>query len=142
MPGFDFAGYIERMTPPGPQRLFNETKFRYDICVSGLKWGMGRVCGARWGAGEPNMPNRFTDYILQLGADPKAVEELRKDPAKAMKKAGLSADEQAVLIKGDPAAIRATIAKELGVDSCLIAAFCLVIVPYAHVNVNIGVKKK
>jgi hypothetical protein len=88
------------------------------------------------------MAMRFTDYILHLGANPKAVEELRKDPLKAMKKAGLSADEQAILIKGDPAVIRATIAKELGVDSCIIAPFCLVIVPYAHVNVNIGVKKK
>jgi hypothetical protein len=87
------------------------------------------------------MAKKFTNYILKLGADPKAVDELRKDPVKAMKKAGLSAAQQKILMKGNPTEIRATIAKELGVDSCIIAPPCLVIVPYANVNVHFGVKK-
>jgi hypothetical protein len=87
------------------------------------------------------MSTKFTDFILQLGSNPGAAEQLKKNPALAMTEAGLSSAEQTILLNGDPNLIRQTIAKELGIDSALLVPFFTITITLTTVHVNVHVSE-
>lgn len=60
------------------------------------------------------MAERFTDFVLKLASDPRAVQQFKSDPDAEIKRAGLSSAEQAVLASGNPALLREAIAKDIG----------------------------
>lgn len=63
------------------------------------------------------MAENFTKLILRLAEDPKTLDRLAANPEAVMNEHNLSAAEQAVLLAGDAARIRDTVAVDLGLAS-------------------------
>jgi hypothetical protein len=82
---------------------------------------------------------RFTDFILQLGANPTTLETLRNDPER-IRNAGLSESEMTILMSGDAALIRSAIANELGVEGRIVP-FYTVTISLTTVHVSVHVKE-
>lgn len=60
------------------------------------------------------MAERFTDFIIRLAEDPKALDEFRRDPDSALKRADISPAEQSILASANPAIIRDAIVADIG----------------------------
>ena len=85
---------------------------------------------------------KFTDFVLKLGSDPSVLQKMKTDPDATLNEAGLTTAEKDLLLKGDPDAIRLTIAEELGVDSSIIKPFFTITATLVHVHVNVNVTVK
>lgn len=58
------------------------------------------------------MSTSLTDFLLDLAQDPKKADAFREDPRKVMAEAGLSKEDQELLRRGDPQAIKEAIDTE------------------------------
>jgi hypothetical protein len=74
------------------------------------------------------MSTKLADFILRLGDDPAALAEFKRDPPAAIREAHLTPAEEAVLLGGNPAELRLTIASQLGISAMEAAARDWVIV--------------
>jgi hypothetical protein len=82
---------------------------------------------------------RFTDFVLQLGADPATLETLRNDPER-LRNSGLTEAEMTILMSGDAALIRSAVANELGVEGRIVP-FYTVTISLTTVHVSVHVKE-
>jgi hypothetical protein len=87
------------------------------------------------------MAKHFSNYLISISKDPTAMSALRADPMAAMKAAGLTDAEQAVLMQGDSDQIREIMAKELGVDSSIIKPFYTITFSLVKVHVNVNIRE-
>lgn len=83
------------------------------------------------------MPERFTNFVLNLAQDPRSLRQFQLQPDALMADAGLTAAEQAVMLSNDPALIRNALAadtSEEGVAAATTFVLTAVIVIHTHLE--------
>jgi hypothetical protein len=60
------------------------------------------------------MAEKFTEFMMSLAQDPQALSAFKARPEAAIKAAGLSAAERAVILSKDPSLIRKALTTDVG----------------------------